>query len=176
MDDISFDVDRGMIMGLIGRNGAGKTTTLKSILNLICISGGEIMYLGKSLRENDAAIKEQIGYAGGAVDYYKKKKIRDIVRITKTFYGGWSDALYEKYADLFELDGEKTPSQLSEGVRIKLNLAILSIACIDISIGQTASMPQYATDLNKAGMKMSRILGRHGCCFPIIMLIIIAKV
>ena len=124
LDDISFDVERGMIMGLIGRNGAGKTTTLKSILNLIHISGGEITYFGKSLRENEAAIKEQIGYAGGAVDYYKKKKIRDIVRVTKTFYGGWSDALYEKYAALFELDGDKTPSQLSEGMRVKLNLAI----------------------------------------------------
>ena len=58
------------------------------------------------------------------MDYYKKKKLRDIVRITKTFYGGWSDALYKKYAELFDLDAEKTPAQLSQGMRIKLNLAI----------------------------------------------------
>ena len=63
-------------MGLIGRNGAGKTTTIKSILNLIHSSGGEIEYFGKKLNEHEAEIKQQIGYAGGAVDYYKKKKIK----------------------------------------------------------------------------------------------------
>lgn len=74
LEDISFEIGSGMIMGLIGRNGAGKTTTIKSVLNLIHISDGEIMYFGKNFRENEAEIKEQTGYAGGAVDYYKKKK------------------------------------------------------------------------------------------------------
>lgn len=124
LDDISFEIQSGMIMGLIGRNGAGKTTTIKAILNLIHISDGEILYFGKNFRENEAEIKEQIGYAGGAVDYYKKKKIRDIVKVTKTFYQGWDDALYRKYTELFELDEDKTPAQLSEGMRVKLNLAI----------------------------------------------------
>lgn len=124
LDDISFDVESGTIMGLIGRNGAGKTTTIKSILNLIHISGGGIEYFGKNFRENEAEIKEQIGYAGGAVDYYKKKKIRDIVGVTKTFYKGWDDTLYRKYTEIFELDDDKTPAQLSEGMRVKLNLAI----------------------------------------------------
>lgn len=124
LDDISFEIQSGMIMGLIGRNGAGKTTTIKAILNLIHVSDGEILYFGKNIRENEAEIKEQIGYAGGAVDYYKKKKIRDIVSVTKTFYQGWDDALYRKYTELFELDEDKTPAQLSEGMRVKLNLAI----------------------------------------------------
>lgn len=124
LDDISFEIEDGMIMGLIGRNGAGKTTTIKSILNLIHISDGEIVYFGKDFRKNEAEIKEQIGYAGGAVDYYKKKKIRDIVSVTKTFYQGWDDALYRKYTEIFELDEDKTPAQLSEGMRVKLNLAI----------------------------------------------------
>lgn len=124
LEDISFEIGSGMIMGLIGRNGAGKTTTIKSILNLIHISDGEIMYFGKNLRENEAEIKEQIGYAGGAVDYYKKKKIRDIVSVTKIFYKGWDDELYRKYSEIFELDEDKMPAQLSEGMRVKLNLAI----------------------------------------------------
>lgn len=124
LGDISFEVESGMIMGLIGRNGAGKTTTIKSILNLIHITDGEIVYFGKNLKENEAEIKEQIGYAGGAVDYYKKKKIREIVNVTKTFYSGWDDNLYRKYTETFELDEDKTPAQLSEGMRVKLNLAI----------------------------------------------------
>ena len=124
LDDISFEIESGTIMGLIGRNGAGKTTTIKSILNLIHISDGEIVYFGKNLRENEAEIKEQIGYAGGAVDYYKKKKIKDIVTVSKTFYKGWEDASYRRYLDLFELDEDKMPAQISEGMKVKLNLAI----------------------------------------------------
>ena len=124
LDNISFEIEEGMIMGLIGRNGAGKTTTIKSILNLIHTSGGEIAYFGKNLNEHEAEIKQQIGYAGGAVDYYKKKKIKKIISVTKTFYSGWDDEAYRKYMELFELDEDKTPSELSEGMKVKLNLTM----------------------------------------------------
>ena len=124
LDNISFEIEEGMIMGLIGRNGAGKTTTIKSILNLIHTSGGTIEYFGKNLSTHEAEIKQQIGYAGGAVDYYKKKKIKKIIAVTKTFYADWDDTAYRKYMDLFELDEDKTPSELSEGMKVKLNLVL----------------------------------------------------
>lgn len=124
LDGISFSIERGSIMGLIGRNGAGKTTTIKSILNMIHITEGNIAYFGMDLNSHEEEIKKRIGYAGGAVDYYKKKKIKDIVKVTKTFYSNWSDEAYQKYLDLFSLDEDKTPSQLSEGMKVKLNLAI----------------------------------------------------
>lgn len=124
LSDISFEVESGSIMGLIGRNGAGKTTTIKAILNLIHVNDGDISYFGKPLYENEAEIKRQIGYAGGAVDYYKKKKIKDIVSVTKLFYDNWDEEAYSRYLELFELDEEKTPAQLSEGMKVKLNLTI----------------------------------------------------
>ena len=65
LDHISFSIDGGSIMGLIGRNGAGKTTTIKSILNLIHISDGNIHYFGQDLRTHEREIKQKIGYAGG---------------------------------------------------------------------------------------------------------------
>ena len=58
------------------------------------------------------------------MDYYKKKKIRQITEITKTFYDNWDEAAYRKYLDLFSIDDDKTPSQLSEGMKVKLNLAM----------------------------------------------------
>ena len=122
LKDISFSVEEGSVMGLIGRNGAGKTTTIKSILRLIHATSGEITFFGMDIAEQERAVKQQIGYAGGAVDYYKKKKIRQIVQVTKTFYSQWDDAAYRKYMDLFEIDEDKTPSELSEGMKVKLNL------------------------------------------------------
>jgi len=122
--DVSFEVPEGSIMGFIGRNGAGKTTTLKSILNLVHASAGEVRYFGLELHRHEQEIKQRIGYAGGAVDYYKKKKIRDIVAVTRSFYGAWDDGAYRKYLAAFELDEDKTPAQLSEGMKIKLNLTL----------------------------------------------------
>lgn len=124
LEDVSFAVEPGSIMGFIGRNGAGKTTTLKSILNLVHPSAGEITYFGLPLAAHEREIKQRIGYAGGAVDYYKRRKIADIVDVTRTFYDNWDDAEYRKYLDAFSLDPNKTPSQLSEGMKVKLNLTL----------------------------------------------------
>ena len=123
LDGISFDLHEGEIMGLIGRNGAGKTTTIKAILNLIH-SGGSVRYFGLDLHEHETEIKQRIGYAAGAIDWYKKKRIRDLVAVTRRFYDTWDDAAYTCYLRLFELDDAKTPAELSQGMKVKLNLAL----------------------------------------------------
>lgn len=124
LSDITFSVEKGTIMGFIGRNGAGKTTTLKSILNIVHPAGGSIRVFGLDMTENESAIKTRIGYAGGAINYYKKKKISKLLSTTKRFYKNWDDATCDKYLKLFVLDEKKTPSELSEGMKVKLNLAI----------------------------------------------------
>ena len=124
LEDVSFSVEPGSIMGFIGRNGAGKTTTLKSILNLVHPSAGEIRYFGMDLAAHEREIKQRIGFAGGAVDYYGRKRIADIVAVTRMFYSNWDEREYRRYLDAFSLDPDKTPSQLSEGMKVKLNLTL----------------------------------------------------
>ena len=124
LHDVSFEIQSGTIMGLIGRNGAGKTTTIKSILNLVHSNGGEITYFGLPFLEHESEIKLRIGYAGGAVDYYKKKRIRDFAAITRRFYDNWDENAYQRYMDIFSLDEDKSPSELSEGMKVKLSIAI----------------------------------------------------
>lgn len=122
--DVSFAVKKGTIMGFIGRNGAGKTTTLKSILNMVHADAGQVSYFGLDLRSHEADIKKRIGFAGGTVDYFKKRKIGEIMAVTKTFYDGWDDGLYGKYMSLFGLDEQKMPSELSQGMKVKLSLVM----------------------------------------------------
>ena len=124
LQNVSFAVEEGTIMGFIGRNGAGKTTTLKTILNMVPIKEGTVEYFGLDLKDHETAIKQRIGYAGGTVDYYKKKKIRKLIEITKRFYNHWDDEIYRKYMKMFSLDENKTPSELSEGMKVKLNLVL----------------------------------------------------
>lgn len=122
LKEASFTVDAGHITGFIGRNGAGKTTTIKAMLNLVHPDGGTVSYFGKPLIGNETEIKKHIGYSTGSVNWYPRKKIRDIVGIVKRFYDTWDDEAYRKYLELFRLDDGKTPLELSEGMKVKFNL------------------------------------------------------
>lgn len=124
LKDVSFCLESGRITGFIGRNGAGKTTTIKSMLNMIHPDGGTVRYFGKDLAGSEAEIKGRIGYSTGTVSWYPRKKIRDIVDIVKRFYSSWDDDAYRKYLELFAIDEMKTPLELSEGMKVKVNLML----------------------------------------------------
>lgn len=124
LSDISFELNAGRIIGFIGRNGAGKTTTIKSALGFVHPDCGEICYFGLPFSENEREIKQRIGFSTGAVNYYPKKKIKNIVAITKTFYQNWDYTAYREYLELFSLDENKMPCELSEGMKVKFNLLL----------------------------------------------------
>ena len=124
LQDVSFSVAPGSIMGFIGRNGAGKTTTLKSLLHVVHPDAGTIRFFGLDLNEHEGEIKQRIGYAGGAVDYYRRKPIRKLLEVTRGFYDNWDDAACRRWLEAFHLDERKSPAQLSEGMRVKLNLTL----------------------------------------------------
>lgn len=124
LDDVSFNVQDGHIVGFIGRNGAGKTTTIKSMLNIVKTKRGNVIFLGLELDKNENMIKNQIGYSSGTTNYYPRKKLSDIIAITKTFYDSWDDEIMHEYITLFDLDLTKTPRELSEGMKVKFNLLL----------------------------------------------------
>lgn len=120
----SFHIKAGEVMGFIGRNGAGKTTTLKSILNLVHPQTGSVRILGMDYLDNEDKIKQQIGYAVGGVHYYKRKKLSEIVAITRVFYDNWDDGEYHHYLAAFNLDENKKIMELSEGMKVKFYLTL----------------------------------------------------
>lgn len=124
LEDVNFGIREGKITGFIGRNGAGKTTTIKAMLNFIHTDGGEVEYFGKRLSENEAEIKSQIGYSTSSVNWYPRRKIKDIAAVVKSFYPSWDEAAYRKYLAMFSLDEDKTPRELSEGMKVKFNLLL----------------------------------------------------
>ena len=121
---ISFHIEAGEVMGFIGRNGAGKTTTLKSILNLVHSDAGSVHILGMDYQDNEDKIKQQIGYAVGGINYYKRKKLKDIVAITRIFYENCDDGAYGHYLAAFKLDENKKIMELSEGMKVKFYLTL----------------------------------------------------
>lgn len=124
LSNVSFGIPKGEITGFIGRNGAGKTTTVKSMLNLVHPDSGRVLYFGKELCKNEADIKTQIGYSTGTLSWYPRKKLKDVINITKRFYDTWNEEVYQKYLKIFGIDENKTPTELSEGMKVKCNLLI----------------------------------------------------
>ena len=124
LKNVSFDLEEGKITGFIGRNGAGKTTTLKSSLGFVHADSGTAEFFGMDMRNNAEKIKQDIGYVSGGVSFYPHKKLRQITAVTKQFYKSWDDNVYAECLRKFALDENKTPSQLSEGMKVKYSIAL----------------------------------------------------
>ena len=123
LHDVSFSIEEGRVMGLIGRNGAGKTTTIKSLLRLIRPDGGLVEFLGKPVDENAAALRRAAGYVSGDLCYYPRKKLSQLTAVTKSFYESWDDARYETLLKRFSLNDTKRVCELSAGMKVKYQLA-----------------------------------------------------
>ncbi len=76
VDDISFSVEEGKIFGMLGPNGAGKTTTIRTVLNIIKPTSGEITFNGKPITTEFFNI---IGYLPEERGLYKKSKVIDVI-------------------------------------------------------------------------------------------------
>ena len=124
LEDVSFSLEPGRITGFIGRNGAGKSTTIKAMLNLVHPDSGEITFFGMPLTGNEPVIKQRLGYSTGTIGWYPRKTIGEIARVTQSFYPNWDEAAYRKYLTLFALDEAKKPIELSEGMKVKVNLLL----------------------------------------------------
>ena len=124
LKDVALTVEPGQIVGFVGRNGAGKTTTIKSILGLVHPDAGDIRFFGLPYSEHEAEIRQRVGYAGSGASYYPRKKLGRLADVTRRFYNSWDDALYRRYAQMFSLDMEKAPRELSAGMQVKAELAL----------------------------------------------------
>ena len=124
LDNVSFSMEAGTIMGLIGRNGAGKTTTLKSMLHLVHPDAGKITICGLDMDTDERAIRSRIGFVSGGASYYQRKRLRELTDVTKDFYPGWDGERYARLVRQFSLDERKRVCELSEGMKVKYQLAL----------------------------------------------------
>lgn len=123
LKNVSFSLERGKIMGFIGRNGAGKSTTLKAILNLLTFTGS-VKVNGQEFKDNEIENKQNIAFILGGINVYRFVSVKTLKDVTKRFYKDWDEEVFKKYLKLFNISEIKKIRDLSQGMKVKINLAI----------------------------------------------------
>ncbi len=120
LDNISFNLPVGSIMGFIGENGAGKTTTIKSLLDIIKYEGS-IKLLNK---ENKNEALKDIGVVLDDAFFPEILNALDINSIMKGIYSNWDSKLFFQYLIDFKIPKNKPIKNLSKGMHKKLEIAV----------------------------------------------------
>ncbi len=121
LDNVSFVVPSGSIVGLIGENGAGKSTTINAALGLIQKEAGQVSILGKEKIDDDT--KERIGVVFDGSNYPEILSPKKINRIMKNIYRSWNEQIYFRLLKQFSLPLDKQVKQFSKGMKMKLAIS-----------------------------------------------------
>jgi len=126
VDNISFSLKEGEILGLLGPNGAGKTTTIQMLLGVLTPTLGEIKYFDKNLISHREEILEQINFSSTYTNLPWRLKVKENLNFIAHFYNikDRSQRL-KKIMELFRLEKiwDQEHSELSSGQMTRVNLA-----------------------------------------------------
>ena len=128
VDDLSFEVKEGEILGLLGPNGSGKSTTINCILSLLKFESGSIKILGKNMSPNSYDIKKEIGVIFQDVAVFEELTVYDNIDYFCGLYITDKNVRKEYVEDAINLVGLENfkkfyPKQLSGGLLRRLNIA-----------------------------------------------------
>ena len=123
--NISFNVKKNSIVGILGKNGAGKTTLLGMLLGLITPTKGDIFILGKNLKLNKKEILSEINFQSPYVDLPKKMTVEQNLSFYSRLYGVKNfNIVIENLVDDLKIRDlvKKNYGSLSAGQKTKINL------------------------------------------------------
>lgn len=120
LDQVSFRVPKGRIVGFIGENGAGKSTTIHLILNERKKDSGEIRIFGAD--HTACSLKEEIGVVFDKCNFHDVFTAENINRMLSGIYRTWDSSLFHKYLNQFGLPKDQPIGSLSKGMQMKLTI------------------------------------------------------
>lgn len=124
--DLSFEVDKGHVLGIIGENGAGKSTTLKMLTGLLRPNRGEVYYDGVNLFENLRDFRRRLGYLPEYDALYDNLNAREYLMVFAEIYGIDRELASSRIDELLEslnLPEDRPVGGFSKGMKRKLSIA-----------------------------------------------------
>lgn len=128
IDSISFDIQKGEIVGFLGPNGAGKSTTMKILTGYLDASEGDAFVNDYSIKSQAKLVQNSIGYLPEHNPLYLEMYIREFLEFAGSLYGMGGKALKNRVVELIDMVGldkekHKKIGQLSKGYRQRVGLA-----------------------------------------------------
>ena len=123
LDDLTFSLPSGCILGFIGENGAGKTTTIKAMLGLIEKTSGEVLLLGKPPHE-EKSVMEEVGLVLDTGFFPQEMNALSLGKALSYVYRNWDKEAYSSYLLRFQIEPKKKIKNFSRGMTMKLSLAV----------------------------------------------------
>ncbi len=128
VDDLSFSVKPGEIVGFLGPNGAGKSTTMKIATGYLPPSSGTVLVAGHDVTRDPLAVRRNLGYLAEHNPLYLDLYVKEFLHFIGQIHGLKGTRLRTRVADVIELVGleveqKKRVGQLSKGYRQRVGLA-----------------------------------------------------
>ena len=124
--DLTFEINKGKIIGLLGPNGCGKTTTIAMILGLLKPTSGEVIIKGKNIEKERINLLEKMNFISPYVELPKKLTVEENLKVYADLYGvkNTNEKIYELVNELRlnEFFKKKT-GELSSGQKNRISLA-----------------------------------------------------
>ncbi len=116
LDNLSINVEKGSIYGLVGPNGAGKTTLMKAIAGIYRLDKGDILIDNKKSYEN-VTIKDETIYISDELFFFNNFSIKQMADLYKRVYTNWDEKRYESLKEVFKIDEKRNANKLSKGMQ-----------------------------------------------------------
>lgn len=121
IDDLSLEIEKGKVVGLLGPNGSGKSTLLKLIVGLLKKDSGKILIDGKS---PGIGTKSMISYLPDSYYLYEKLTVRETIDMYGDFYKDFDKNQSDKLLDYLSIPRDKMTKDLSKGLRERLLISL----------------------------------------------------
>ncbi len=116
LDNLSLEVEKGSIYGLVGPNGAGKTTLMKAISGIYKLNSGKILIDGNPVYEN-VDVKDELIYISDDLFFFNNFSIKQMAELYKGVYTNWNEERFNKLKDVFKIDIKRNVNKLSKGMQ-----------------------------------------------------------
>jgi len=128
VDDVSFSIERGEIVGMLGPNGAGKTTTMRMVTTYLSPDAGDATVDGNSVRADPIAVRRRIGYLPESAPLYPEMTIEPYLNYLGQIRGIDRSSRQERISQMIDECGlndvlDREIGQLSRGYRQRVGLA-----------------------------------------------------
>ncbi|MBE6055071.1 MAG: ABC transporter ATP-binding protein [Clostridium sartagoforme] len=123
LDNISFTLDKGKILGIVGPSGVGKTSLIKGIVGIYKGTDGILLYDGEEVYDNPK-VKEKIAYVPDEHNSFYLITLREVVNFYKGLYPKFNEERFRRINKLFKIPLNKRFLQLSKGMKMRVNLMI----------------------------------------------------